>query len=801
MRVFFLVLFFLNCLFSVGQSITVKNWETGQGLERATIFCNEPRAFTTTDKRGRADISDFVNCKKIEIRTIGFRTQILSYEEIAARKFVINMQPAVVSFDEIVISASRWSQSSGNVATRVAKVTPKEVAFHNPQTAADLLELSGEVFIQKSQQGGGSPMIRGFSTNRLLYSVDGVRMNTAIFRSGNIHNVISLDAFAIENTEVLFGPGSVTYGSDAIGGVMSFQTLTPTFSDNEKPKFSGALVSRHSTASNEITNHFHLNAGWKKWALLTSVTFSEFGDLRMGANGRDEYLRNFYVRRVGNEDRIINSNDPLLQIPTGYSQLNVMQKLRYKPRKHWDIQYGFHYSASSDIPRYDRLIEIRNDLPRSAEWHYGPQIWMMNNLSINYSKKNTYFDQMTIRFAQQYFQESRIDRGFNQHRLRTQMEEVNAWSANFDFEKKWAKNRLSYGLEYIFNDVQSNASAIDIRDGSSILVPDRYPLSTWSSYAAFLNYQYFLTKKVILQSGVRYSLYHINSDFSRNMDFFPLVTDRASVLDDNVTGSVGLVYRPDRTWKLSANAATGFRAPNVDDIGKIFENIDDVLMVPNVNLSGEYAYNAEVNIAKKIGENFQIDFTGFYTYLDRALVRRAFSLDGEEVVEIDGIERRVFAVQNAAFATVYGFNSGFEWVLPLGFKLTSRYNYQLGNEEMESGEISRSRHAAPAFGVTRLNFTKANLQLQVFAMYSAAVSFDNLNFEERAKPTIYATDENGNPFSPSWFTLNFKSSYRFNKHFEATAGVENIFDLRYRPYSSGLVAPGRNFIFSLRAGF
>jgi hemoglobin/transferrin/lactoferrin receptor protein len=662
-----------------------------------------------------------------------------------------------------------------------------------------LLELSGEVFIQKSQQGGGSPMIRGFSTNRLLYSIDGVRMNTAIFRSGNIHNVISLDAFAIENTEVLFGPGSVTYGSDAIGGVMSFQTRTPTLSNKEETSISGSLVSRFSTASNEITNHLHLNTGWRRFAMLTSITFSEFGDLRMGAKGRDEYLRNFYVRRVGNEDQIINCDNPLLQTSTGYSQLNIMQKFRFKPRKHWDIQYGFHYSTSSDIPRYDRLIETRNELPRSAVWDYGPQIWMMNNLSINYSKKTPYFDQMTFRFAQQYFQESRIDRGFNQHRLRTQLEEVNAWSANFDFEKKWTKNRLSYGLEYIFNDVQSNASAIDIRDGSSILVPDRYPISTWRSYAAFFNYQYFLSKKVILQSGIRYSLYQINSDFSRNMDFFPLVSDRASVIDDNVTGSVGLVYRPDRTWKLSANASTGFRAPNVDDIGKIFENIDDVLLVPNLNLSGEYAYNAEVNIAKKMGDLFQVDFTAFYTYLDRALVRREFSLDGEEVVEIDGIERRVFAVQNAAFARVYGFNSGFEWVLPLGLKLTSRYNYQLGNEEMESGEISRSRHAAPAFGVTRLSFSKANLQMQVFAMYSASVSFDNLNFEERAKPTIYAIDENGNPFSPSWFTLNFKSAYRFNTYFEATAGVENIFDLRYRPYSSGIVAPGRNFIFSLRA--
>ena len=118
----------------------------------------------------------------------------------------------------------------------------QDVQFQNPQTTADLLSNSGEVFIQKSQQGGGSPMIRGFATNRVLIAVDEVRMNNAIFRSGNLQNVISIDPFAVENTEVLFGPGSVIYGSDAIGGVMSFTTLAPKFSDSSKVLISGCLL-------------------------------------------------------------------------------------------------------------------------------------------------------------------------------------------------------------------------------------------------------------------------------------------------------------------------------------------------------------------------------------------------------------------------------------------------------------------------------------------------------------------------------------------------------------------------------
>ena len=163
--------------------------------------------------------------------------------------------------DEIVVSANRWKQNSKSIPQKISVITASKVALQNPQTAADLLTISGKVFMQKSQQGGGSPMIRGFATNRLLYAIDGIRMNAAIFRGGNIQNVISLDPFATESTEVLFGPGSVMYGSDAIGGVMSFQTLTPQFSSEEKAFVTGSAVTRYSSANNEKTGHFDVNVG------------------------------------------------------------------------------------------------------------------------------------------------------------------------------------------------------------------------------------------------------------------------------------------------------------------------------------------------------------------------------------------------------------------------------------------------------------------------------------------------------------------------------------------------------------
>jgi hemoglobin/transferrin/lactoferrin receptor protein len=91
--------------------------------------------------------------------------------------------------------------------------------------------------------------------------------------------------------------------------------------------------------------------------------------------------------------------------------------------------------------------------------------------------------------------------------------------------------------------------------------------------------------------------------------------------------------------------------------------------------------------------------------------------------------------------------------------------------------------------------------MQVYAVYSGKKDFDELPEEEQAKTEIYAEDAEGNPYSPSWYTLNYKASYQVTDHFSIGVGMENLTDRRYRPYSSGIVAPGRNFILSARASF
>jgi hemoglobin/transferrin/lactoferrin receptor protein len=784
------------------QVATVKDAQTGRPLESITFSSIWPSTFATTNSNGQADISTFKGAEKIEISGLGYTAQYWSFLEIERNQFEIDLEPSVARLEEIVVSATRWSQLSRSTPSRIAKVSQKEIALLNPQTAADMLGASGEVFIQKSQQGGGSPMIRGFAANRLLYAVDGVRMNSAIFRSGNVHNVISLDPLAMEGAEVLFGPASTIYGSDAIGGVMSFQTLTPQLTVNAKPSIHGKFVSRISSANRELTKHFQFMQSGKKWAAVTSLTHSRFRDLKMGRFGPDDYLRTFFVQIQEGLDRVVENPKVRIQNPSGYIQSNIMQKIRFCPNPSWDFQYAFHYSKTSDFARIDRLMEQQADgLPVYAIWNYGPQIWMMNQFSATHLKPTKLWNRMVLRLAQQYFEESRIDRRFMQHRLRTQLEEVSAFSLNWDLEKLMDRHRIYYGIESIFNDVNSFGQAVNVSDGNSIPVADRYPKAIWSSTAGYLSYQFEAFEKVLLQTGARFSVFGLQADFSRNLAFFPFEFNKTALRKSNLTGNLGMVFTPYNQLEIRLNGSTAFRAPNVDDIGKIFDFGAGEVIVPNTGLKSEYAWNGELGISGVIGESLNFDVTGFYTWLDNAMVRRPFQVNGRDSIFYNGQLSKTYALQNAAFGTVYGLHAGLELGLPSGFGWSTRINFQKGTEELDNGEISPSRHAAPAFGDFRLSYRIDKFTMECYAFYALKVRFEKLNPEEKDKLAIYAKDTMGKPFAPAWWTLNYKILYQLRANITLSGGIENILDKRYRPYSSGMVAPGRNFMLSFRASF
>lgn len=796
--IIFLILLFNG--FSVfAQKLQVKDGETLFPVEDVAVYNETKQKSGLTDANGIVDIDVFDSEESIYFQHPSYKPVSYTKKEILQSGLVVYLESKVYAIEEFVISAYRWEQNPREIPNKITRIQQKEIVFNNPQTTADLLSQTNEVFVQKSQLGGGSPMIRGFATNSVLLVVDGVRMNNAIYREGNLQNVISLDANAIESSEVIFGPGSVTYGSDALGGVMDFHTLQAKLSTEKKAQVTGNAMTRYSSANNEKTGHIDFNIGTPKWGFLSSITYSDYGDLRMGSHNHSEYQRTVYVERINGTDVVVQNNNPDVQVPTGYNQINLMQKIRFRPTEKLDINYAFHYSKLSDVPRYDRLIQYSDGTLKYGEWYYGPQVWMMHALNLNYKKSNTFFDDAKLTLAYQDYEESRHDRKFSQDNLRQRTEKVKAYSLNLDFDKNLKReNEIFYGIEAVYNSVNSSAHNKNIVTGELSPESTRYPdgVNDYTTLSAYAGYKENLSEKWTTISGIRFNYTSIYSTLN-DTTFFNFPYDNISVNNSALNGSFGLVYRPEKSWQVNINLSTGFHAPNIDDIAKVFDSEPGSVVVPNENLKPEYAYNADLGIQKEFEGIASFSITGFYTYLTNAMVRRDFVFNGQDSILYDGEMSKVLAIVNADKAFIYGFNASAEVQLPYQLNLESVINYTYGEDQ----DGIPLRHVAPLFGSTRLNFIREDLQLSLYADYNGEIAHENMAPSEQGKTHIYATDHNGDPYSPAWWTLNVKGSYQFKNWATLNFGIENILDTRYRPYSSGIVAPGRNFIVGLRANF
>jgi hemoglobin/transferrin/lactoferrin receptor protein len=789
------LLFSNVCLFA--QTITIIDNEERKPIPEVAVINKSGSLLIYSNRSGEAEISAFSTEEMICFRHFAYESICLNMKDIKNSDYRVILTRKVFPIDEFVVSANRWEQNKSEVPNKITSIPNQQIRFQNPQTAADLIALSDEVFVQKSQLGGGSPMIRGFSTNRILIVVDGVRMNNAIYREGNIQNVISLDPAAIESTEIIFGPGASIYGSDAIGGVMDFHTKKALLATGEKPLIKAEAFTRYSSADNEKTGHLNFSIGGEKIAFLSSISYSDFDNLKMGSKGHSDYVRPEYALNINGKDSIMANNNPRVQIFSGYNQINTLNKLRFRVSDKIDIVLTNHYSALSNVPRYDRLIQYKSGKLRYGDWYYGPQVWMMNNIQVNLTGNNKFYDEAKIIIAQQSYKESRHDRAFGKLQVNEQFEKVGILSFNADFDKKIKDDSqlLFYGIELVHNNINSVADTRDVNSGEVTPAGSRYPdgSNLYNSFSAYAGYKNNLSEKITFNTGLRYNYVTLKSTIADNTWYnFPFT--KISISNGALTGAAGLVYRLKKNFQITLNLSTGFRAPNLDDAGKVFDSAPGMVVVPNPGLKPEYAYNAEIGLTKDFGSFMHLEINGFYTYLKNAIVRHDFLFNGKDSINYGGSLSKVEAMVNASYARVYGVSFSLQENVMKNLFLRSSLNITQGKEQ---GGIPL-RHATPVFGTTHLIYETSVIKAELYYVFNWAKKFEDMAPSETAKPYMYATDKNGNPWSPGWYTVNFKVSCNITKWGILNAGVENILDSRYRPYSSGIVAPGRNFIVSLR---
>jgi hemoglobin/transferrin/lactoferrin receptor protein len=809
---YLLTLFCLLIGSSFAQEVMVLD-ELGSPIREAFIVNQDESSYVHTNKYGLADISKFSEKDLISISHPSFLTATLNLSQIKKLNYQITLAFDSETIGEIILMTRIDDENLKTTADRRVILHSKEIERLNTQTTADLLEKRAGINVQKSQMGGGSPVIRGFEANRVLLVVDGVRLNNAIYRGGHLQNIITVDNATLEQVDIIFGPSSSEYSSDGLGGVIHLQTKRPKFSS--QPEFKHSYRSRYASANKGISKHYDMQYTGSNFALFTSISNSSFDDLRMGkvrTHGYEQWGKVYHYIEDGEQ---VDNPDPNIQKGTGYTQTDFLQKIILKIDPKWTLTGNFQQSTSSDIPRFDKLNDYQNIAYNSIEnttvlndlkyttWNYGPQKRLFSSIQLDHSARNFLMDTMQLIFAYQDVYESRHIHKIDSDEKVDRFENVDIYSLNANFEK----GNLHYGFEYYYNLVTSKAFRTDlIRDEHFPYEQTRYPNggSSMDSWAAYTTYSKSFGEQLKLNSGLRFTENKLEAIFHSTANW-NLPFDKINYQYKALTGNISLAYHPNESWKIATIASTGFHAPNIDDTGKLFVK-GKILTIPNFQLEPEYAKTIELNITKNINNSILINANAYYTHIDDVIMK--VNTDMEWEIAPDEIFTDVKTNKNTGEARIYGAT------LSASMRIASNYtletDYTLIKGENTTSDLPFT-HIPPSFGKTAFYADFDKWRASFYTLYNGRKSIDEYDIEsgtdnEEESPIEWVQSQEGNWLpeyqgTPAWYTLNMSAMYQFSKTFTAQLALENILDHHYKTFASGLSAPGRNFILTLRANF
>lgn len=826
MRNIIFIFFFLINGYAFSQKVKILDKKTGKIVRNVTVYNEALTINLSSDNNGFVDISEFKKNEVVVFSHISYALLKLNKSRLQKQKFIVNLTNQSEQLDEVVLSVFKKEEKTNRIAEQIAVVSARDIQKMSPQTSADLLATIPGIKVQKSQFGGGSPVIRGMESNRILLVVDGVRMNNAIYRKGHLQSSITVAPNMLDKTEVVFGPSSVVYGSDALGGVIHYYTKTPKLSEENEVK--SQLFSRFSSVNHEITTNVSAEVSFSNWASFTSISYSEFGDLKTGSNrnhGFDDWGKVFYYSENLNGNYSENptkNSDPELLRNTGYNQTDVLQKFFVPLSKNTDLKVNLQYSTSSDVPRFDRLTELSDETDISdlkfAEWYYGPQDRLLISSQLLINPNKNWLENGTITVAYQNIGESRIQRKFGSLDRSYREETVNVFSVNGDFSISLTEDKkraISYGFEFAYNDVTSNSygKTLNIVNGEidgfsdDFKVQSRYPDggSNYMSSAVYIDYRQDLSTKSTLNSGIRFTNTNLNATWIDDT-FIVLPDNDINANNSAVTATIGYVFRPNKNWQLNSVISSGFRSPNIDDVGRVREKSGNVT-VPNIDVKPEFAYNAEVGVQKYFNDKkFRFGATFFYTLLDSYIIRDSFTINGSDQVEFDGELGNAVANQNRGNAYITGYTANYLGKISNTWNTSGFITYTKGRTYDTEEPMSS---IPPLFGQFGLNYKKNKIELGADLRFNSKKDIEDFNFREGIDnhdlTPIVDTDATNDVDkyygTPSWMTFGVNGSYFLNDKFSVQARLSNLFDEHYIEFASGVSAPGRNLSVSFVANF
>ena len=797
------------------QKLVIKDFQENTIIPNVTVY-NIKRTITVlSDFNGNLDLSAFKETDTLIFSHVSYEKLQISVNKIS--KSVIYLNPNTQVLSEIILSVGRNRENKEKISKKVSLITTKKIELDLPQTSADLLYYAGGIRVQKTQGGGGSPVIRGFEANRVLLVVDGIRMNNAIYRSGHLQNAITIDPNTLERTEIIFGPSSVGYGSDALGGVIHFYTRTPKINNEKSWIIKGS--NSYNTVLKHNVNNLNLEHSKENWASFTSFSYSDFADIVMGKNRNHGFenwgLNKYFLSKEKFNKKYFLNKTPNIQKNTNYSQLDFLQKLNIKMSESSNFIFNIQHSKSSNIDRYDKLNEFTStDDLKYSQWYYGPQKRTLFSSTYNFAKNKKWLKKGAIVAAFQKIKESRHNRKFQSLLLNSQIENVEIFSINADFVGiKTDISSLSYGFEYTYNDVNSiaygenllkeNLSLSSIKNSNSIFkIPTRYPSggSNYSTAAHYYEFRKDLSEKSNFNFGMRYTYTWLNAEWEEEA-LIDANLNSIKTKNSSLTGSLGYVTRSKNNWQINANFSSGFRSPNIDDMGKIREN-RGILSVPNKKLKPEYVYSTELGLTKYFNNKSNIfSFNLYYTHITNHIIRDYFEIFNDKSTEDSGTilynleEVKTMANINVGRAAyIYGASFDSEIAILKNLFFKSNITYTEGGSKKTHHPLPS---ISPLFGSFYLKWIHSRLKMQLSYKFSGSKNpLDySLGGEDGLEETPILGYKDGKTEyygTPSWGVFKLSSSYPLSNNLKATLILDNIFDIHYKEYASGISSPGRN---------
>ena len=572
-----------------------------------------------------------------------------------------------------------------------------------------------------------------------------------------------------------------------LGGVVHFYTKTPEI--NSKKLFTGNINTRYSSANHEFTQNFGSEFSLGKWASHTAVSVSDFSDLRMGRNRKHGYEDWGLVPFFSNNNAVNFNNEPqqnskpYLQKNTSYNQIDFLQKVNIKIADKNNLILNFQFSESSNISRFDKLTELKDGELKFAEWYYGPQKRLFLSTQYQFNPNYKWLKEGTITAAFQNIKESRIKRRYESLERTYQKEKVHVYSINADFKVPLAiKRDLSYGVEVTHNDVFSNAygEILNIVDDqingvtNHTIVQSRYPDggSSYTTSAVYANYRQDINTKMTLNTGARFTYTNLRANFI-NQTYISLPQTNLKHDNSSFTANLGLTYRMTDLTRINAVISSGFRSPNIDDIGKIREK-SGLLTVPNINLKPEFAYNGEFGITKFIkNKKNQISINGFYTIINNYISRASFVVENDistiddDTVIYDGEIVNTIANVNGDDAYIFGGTIDFS-VNPI------RNIFIRGNTTFTNGKTKNNialPSISPLFSSISVAYNKGKVNASISYKFTSKKNAedyspngeDNLEQSPLFDPNPLISNDEYYVGTPSWSIFNTALQYQANK--------------------------------------